>query len=470
MCNKPSHRLYNCPVAIRAGSHPTATALVTKKSLYTYAALDAAIAARQAFLSTHGIGRGDRVLVVVSPSVSCCATLWALFRLGATACPMNPALPETALARTAAMVEAHWMVAEQTVTPLRQPSASTDAPQPASKHPALATIVLTSGSSGAPKAAVHSHENHLAAARTANRNMPLSPGDRWLLSLSLFHVAGLAVLFRCALAGAAAALPEAGLSLEDNLTTSGATHVSLVPTQLYRLLESSRAAAALRNMKGVLLGGAPVAPSLIARAWNAGLSLTRSYGMTETAAQLCATASNASYEELLSDGRPLVSNTIRIGTDGMVEVRGAALFLGYYHGNGHCRRPETADGWFRTGDMGHFDAQGRLHITGRADAMFICGGENIQPEEIEAALCALPGVRRAVVAPLPHDEYGAVPVAFVDKPQSEAWDDAALRDGLAPLLPRFKIPRYFLAWPNTLCPGMKPNRNLFAAEARKRCG
>lgn len=473
MCHKPQRdNPDSCVVALRARSHPEAPAFVVSDREYTYRAWDNEITARQESLASQGVSRGDRVLLVVTPSVSCCATFWALVRLGATVCPVNPALPEKARDRAVNILEPHWMLDADGEASLRRTLTTGPPPVRFDVTPNEAafvpcTMVLTSGSSGPPKAVVHTLSNHIAAATAANRNMALGPGDRWILSLPLFHVAGLAVLFRCVVGGAAVVAPAPGASLETTLIAAHATHVSLVPTQLHRLLASPDALLALRSMKGVLLGGAPAPEELIRRAVAANIPLVRSYGMTETTAQLCATTPGADERDLYASGRPLVADTVRIAADGMVEVRGDTLFAGYYGGAGSFQRPETADGWFRTGDRGYFDDAGRLHISGRFDTMFTRGGENIHPEEIEAALCSLPGVCRAMVVPVPDAEYGAAPVAFVDMPEHDLVKERdVLHEKLASLLPRFKLPRRFLAWPASVPEGMKPDRAAFAALAR----
>jgi o-succinylbenzoate---CoA ligase len=439
MCETSQKPRRTCPIAARAVECPELIAYIAEGERLSYQDCDQAIEACQERLHSQGIHAGDRVVISAPSSLAYCIQLWALFRMGAVACPVNPALPN---------LDSCCRLGS------------------ASLHPPYSTIVMTSGSSGAPRAAVHSLDNHVQAALAANKNMPLEPGDNWLLSLPLFHVAGLAILFRCALAGATAIVPEADKTLEEMLSQSGPTHVSLVPTQLHRLLESPRATETLRFMKGILLGGAPAAGDLIQRAFDAAVPLVCSYGMTETAAQLCATPPGASLDTLLTSGYPLLPDTLRIGADNVIEVGGPTLFQGYITEGNDCHLPLTEDGWFRTGDVGYLDEQGRLHVTGRADAMFISGGENIQPEEIEGALCALPGIRRAVVVPVAHEEWGMVPVAFLDMESQNTIDEANLRTELAKRLPRFKIPKHFLPWPADLDAGMKADRKALADQAR----
>jgi O-succinylbenzoic acid--CoA ligase len=139
---------------------------------------------------------------------------------------------------------------------------------------------------------------------------------------------------------------------------------------------------------------------------------------------------------------------MRIASDGEILVKGETLFKGYGTGT-RLHLPLTSDGWFQTGDLGVVDAKGCLTVLGRKDNMFISGGENIQPEEIEKALLAIKGVEQAVVVPKEDKEFGYRPVAFV-KFHGQAIDPAHLTDILKKELPRFKIPDIFYPWPKGL--------------------
>jgi len=321
-------------------------------------------------------------------------------------------------------------------------------------------MIFTSGSTGNPKAAVLSLRNHIENARLSNANIPLAPGDTWLLSLPMHHVAGFGVLFRCLVAGATIALPEPGAPLACAIETSGATHISLVARQLAQVLD---AGARLGGLKAILLGGSAIPAPLIDRALAAGLPIHTSYGMTETASQIAATPPGATRAQLASSGRPLAADAVRIDEGGRIQVAGPTRFMGYWR-DGALESPFDDAGWFTTSDCGYLDIEGFLHVTGRKDNVFIAGGENIQPEEIERALCALPGIMQAIVVPLAHPEFGATPVAFVAC--SGALDAAKISDALLRVLPRFKVPRHFYCWPGEHAEGgMKVSRAALARRA-----
>jgi O-succinylbenzoic acid--CoA ligase len=301
-----------------------------------------------------------------------------------------------------------------------------------------ATILYTSGSTGAPKAALHTWKNHLYSAKGANANMPLREGDRWLLSLPLYHVGGLAPLVRCALAGATAVVPDPNQRLADDLRRRKVTYVSLVPTQFRRLLEATEGPPP-RSLRGILLGGGPIPGTLVRRAEARGWPVLASYGSTEMASQVATTALGGTGALLGRAGRCLPHRRLRI-EDEQILVAGASLFEGYVTGDG-IDDPRRGDGWFPTGDRGRLDAAGRLRVLGRTDRMFVSGGENIQPEEIEDVLEQLSGIERAVVVPVPHPDYGARPVAFVEGADADSAE--GLRAALADRLPGFKIPEAF---------------------------
>ena len=330
-------------------------------------------------------------------------------------------------------------------------------PRPAGRTPALEDdwrlIVHTSGSSGEPKAALLSSANCSASASAAIERLNLAPGDRWLLSLPLYHVGGIGILMRCLSAGATVVALEAEESLEEALVRSEITHVSVVATQLYRLLQEDGAAEALARMKAVLLGGGPAPEGLVRQAVDRGIPIYTSYGMTETASMIACTMPGDSMERLLTSGKPLVEGTVSISKAGEILVRGESLFEGYLQPDGTLDLPLTEDGWFATGDLGFLDDEGYLHVTGRRDNMFVSGGENIQPEEIEKHLCALEGVEEAMVVAVDDEEWGQRPVAFVRMANRQKAPLRRLEEELREVLPGYMIPNAVLPWPEDLVAG-----------------
>jgi o-succinylbenzoate---CoA ligase len=420
---------------------------------------------------------GSRVALQLPKDEHYVALVLALIRAGHVACPVSDRLPPLGVAQLLGKVACSALISEdeelleaagpdlfkpEPAALLEEgPRSSSHRSEPADiPHERPATIIFTSGSTGAPKAALHAFGNHYYSALGSNANITLRPCDRWLHSLPLYHVGGLSILFRCLLAVATVALPLPGTSPGESIASLGATHVSLVSTQLSRLLRES---ADLGRLQAVLLGGGPVPPSLVDEALARGLPLHTSYGLTEMASQVTTTPPGASLEELRTAGRVLPNREVSISESGEILVRGETLFAGYAEGE-ELDRPVDTEGWFRTRDLGEIDESGYLRVGGRMDNLFISGGENVQPEEIEEALCRLERVDEAVVVPVPDEEFGARPVAFVRLNHGDPRD---LARELEPVLPRFKIPISFHPWPERARRSMKVDRTSLSELARR---
>jgi O-succinylbenzoic acid--CoA ligase len=416
---------------------------------------------------------GSRVALQLPNDERYVALVLALIRAGHVACPISDRLPPRGVAQLlgraacSALISEdqellqtagsglHRLAPEVLLREGRQCAEPADIPQ---ERPA--TIIFTSGSTGAPKAAIHTFGNHYHSALGSNANIALRPGDRWLHSLPLYHVGGLSILFRCLLAVATVALPQPGTTPGESIAGLAATHVSLVSTQLSRLLRES---VDLGGLQAVLMGGGPVPPSLVDEALARGLPLHTSYGLTEMSSQVTTTRPGASLEELRTAGRVLPNREVSISEEGEILVRGETLFAGYAEGE-KLDRPLEAEGWFHTRDLGEIDESGYLRVGGRMDNLFISGGENIQPEEIEEALCRLDGIDEAVVVPVLDEEFGARPVAFV---RAAGRKPEELAQELEPLLPRFKIPISFYPWPEEAPRDMKADRAALGERARR---
>jgi o-succinylbenzoate---CoA ligase len=298
--------------------------------------------------------------------------------------------------------------------------------------PGVALVISTSGSEGEPRGVLLSDASIDAAAAAANHHLPLRPGDLWLDCLPLYHIGGLAILWRCARAGAAVLLHDGfdADAVAADLARQPVTHLSLVPAMLARLLETGVAPPA--SLRHVLIGGAALSQALHDRARAAGWPLNPSYGMSETAAQVATwTPADGPWREGLV-GRPLGKNEIALAADSRIRIRGPQVMLGYLGGGGI-----DEDGWLTTGDLGKIDANGRLTVTGRADDMLISGGRNVHPLEVESCLAGCPGVLDVAVTGLPDKVWGDLIVALV------VGDATAqgIADWCRPRLPGAALPR-----------------------------
>lgn len=489
----------SCLIRKQAQMRPDATALAAPEATWSYAALDRAVdriadrLRHEVAPSQGGAGpSAARVALYLPRSATYLVTVWALMRAGLTACPINTRLPvgeigaylqrigACALVATGETLEAvsgrNASTASEAVcaidmqaveaciedTGANRPGRADGAISIRADHPA--TIIATSGSTGTPKAALHTYGNHYYSADGSNQNIGVEPGDRWMQSLPLYHVGGLAIAFRCWLGGGAVVIPPPDQPLGRAIEACDITHVSMVATQMRRLLHEP--AGDVRSLKAVLLGGSAIPEGYLERAHAQGLPIHTSYGLTEMSSQVATTPPGASLRQLRSAGRVLPHRTVDISEDGELRVRGRTLFNGYLDEDAAPKVPTDADGWFHTGDRGYFDEEDSLHIVGRMDRMFISGGENIQPEEIEQALERFGDIEQAAVVPVPNDEYGHRPVAFVRlREGGEMPGDLGAR--LRRVLAGYKVPNAFHAWPEGLASSrMKIDYDALQAQAQ----
>jgi len=453
------------PLREAADRFPSEPAIVDANGVLTHHQLFAWASGAAPQLGQRGLNPRDRLALVVEPSRHAIASLMGCFRSGVVACPINSRLPGAARNRLLEIAACREVsTPEEWDSPQERPGAPADSAHDVSAdQPAV--IVFTSGSTGDPKAALLSLNNLHHNAVLSNRNIPVVPGDRWLLSLPLYHVSGLGILFRCLAGGGAVALPGLGEAIEDAILRLAVTHVSLVPTQLRRTLRTEQGVRALKRLKAILLGGGPIPGSLLDRAAAHGLPVCTTYGLTEMASQVATSPLGQAPTSTNRGAPPLEPGTVAISNDNEILVRGNSLFLGYARGS-EIVRSLTPDGWFPTGDLGAFDDSGLLHVHGRRDNRFISGGENIHPEEIERELCRIDTVLDAVVVPVDDDEYGQRPVAFLRTTEAEIPDLTTIARTLAPHLPSFKIPDAVFPWPVDLAPpGIKPPRPALARRA-----
>lgn len=283
-------------------------------------------------------------------------------------------------------------------------------------------VVETSGSTGEPKRVVLAR-SAMRASATATAARLGGPGQ-WLLNLPATYVAGLQVLFRSVLAGTEPVVQDTTFVEAAAAMTGERRYVSLVPTQLHRMLEDPDESAALRGFDTVLVGGAAVPADLRARAADAGVRVVATYGMSETCGGC------------VYDGHPLDGVAVAIGADGRVRIGGPVLFE-RYDGRPDLTAEVLHDGWFHTQDLGRLDDDGRLQVLGRVDDVVISGGVNVPGPAVAARLREHPAVRAAEVVGAEDPEWGRRVVACLvgDLSLEEA------RDWVAAAHPRSWAPR-----------------------------
>ncbi|GGO10476.1 O-succinylbenzoic acid--CoA ligase [Microbispora rosea subsp. aerata] len=327
---------------------------------------------------------------------------------GPAALPLSPDLPRPALEAALAALRPTHVVTPDGVR--REPDG---VPSDA------ALIIATSGSTGAPKGVELTAGALLASARASLARLGAGEGDRWLCCLPPSHISGAQVLIRSLLCGTEP-IVHPRFSPAD-VIASGADYVSLVPTQLRRVLDTG---ADLAGFPVILLGGAAAPPALLAEARAAGLRVVTTYGMSETSGGC------------VYDGVPLDGVEVEIGDDGRVRIAGPVLFSGYRL---RAERPFEG-GWFVTSDLGSMD-DGRLTVLGRADDVINTGGRKVVAGAVADVLAGHPAVRDVVVVGRPDPEWGEIVVAVVVPRGDGEVTLGALRDFAKERLPAYAAPR-----------------------------
>ena len=301
-----------------------------------------------------------------------------------------------------------------------------------------AVIVLTSGTTGEPRAAALTRDALLASAAASAANLGWFDDDCWLLAMPIARVGGLSILTRCLIARRAVALASAfdAAQLPGFVRRHRVTLASLVPTMLARVLDAHPQWAPPAYLRAVLIGGAAAPAKLLERAAQRRLPVVITYGCTETCSQVVATPYEHRFDATrCSAGRPLPGAQVRV-VDGHIQVRGPMRMTGYAG-----EPPLDPQEWFDTGDLGNVDADGFLHVTARTGDLIITGGENVYPAEVEHVLETFPGIAAAGVFGVPDDTWGQVVAAAVVAQHGQPIDQQALAAFLGLRLSPHKLPR-----------------------------
>lgn len=298
------------------------------------------------------------------------------------------------------------------------------------------SLMFTSGTTGRAKAVQQTFGNHRASAESAKRHLGYESTDRMLVVTPLFHMSGLAQVYRCALYGSTLYI-ESKFDVSRTLhliASEQITHLSLVAVMLRRLLD---AGLTKHHLRVILVGGGPVPRPLLEEAERRQLPIAQTYGMTETCSQVATLLPPEALDRIGSSGQAIAPTRIRINRDGEIEINGPTVTPGYY--NETEANTWTDDGYWQTGDLGTI-RDGYLYVFDRRSDLIISGGENIYPAEIESVLLRCPGITDAGVTSRPDPTWGSVPIAYI----VGTYDHHELIQLLHDHLAKYKHPKAFI--------------------------
>lgn len=393
-------------------------AIKTNTYSLSYLELDKKIEYCQKDLQNKGVIPGKIIPFLAREDLSTIIMLFALFRMGAIAFPINRRLYNTQITSLKNYIASKVLLV----------------------HKDACLCLQTSGSSGSPKIALLSYMNLYYGALGSINILELEPNSLYLLSLPLHHIAGIIILFRAFLAKATIVLPSDNLLYQ--IQTEQITHLSFVPTQLYRFIKD-RFYNPVPSVRYLLLGGSSIPPYLYKKIKELQIPVLFSYGMTEMSSTI-ATGKDIQNLSILPYRK------ITLSSNNEVLVKGECLFLGYLDRDIAYLDNE---GWFSTQDIGIFNSNSSLRICGRKDRMFISAGENIHPETIENAICKILDAEIVVVVTIPDREFVERPCAFIKT--KRRWKETEYMKILQTHLPSLFLPIRLFPLPATQVKSLK---------------
>lgn len=462
--NKPLIRELRDAIAAHAAEDRTAFEI--NRTVVSYAEFGRRIDAFAAGCHDWGLQRGEAVGLIAPKSVDALAAFFGIMQAGGCACFIEPELAADVIVSRMKLVNMQHLIHAapielqpdsncrvRTLAGLALDEGTFELADLARSDSAM--MLFTSGSTGAPKGLVLSHGNLACNARGVLRHTGTSPRDKLLHVMPVYHTNGVNnQLIVPLIAGATILLMERFRAEETValLRESGITYMTGVPTMYSRMLRHITPEMDFSHLRFLRCGSAPITPALhreIEEAFR--VPLVVSYGLSE--ATCTSTMNPPEHRRIGSIGTVLDGQDVRLlrpganlevpaGAEGEICIGGDALMKGYI---GSDSPSPIIDGWLRTGDLGEFDENGYLTITGRIKDVIIRGGENISPALIELQLSLHPSVQDCCVVGIPHPDLGEIPIAYIVPRSDQILDEITLRSFIRERLSRIYVPEEFHA-------------------------
>jgi len=429
-------------------------------------------------LKESGVKKNDLVGIRDKDPIEFFSTLFALWKIKTTVVPFSEKMPEKNILGWLEELQVNFLIEntkrfeKDKVEPILCRRLNE---QKSQYIEGSGIIILTSGSSGKPKGVLLKEDNLFYSALGTNQFYNFKSQDRWGLTLPHHHIAGLMIPLRCLLAGGSVTLNDSNQSLPLFIREKRPTYLSLVPHQLKEVLnfistnEDEDEENIFPSLKTVLVGGAFLGLQLKKQARDKKIPLSPTFGLSEMASQVTAQHPQDFLNETPSDhiGSLLPYREMVIDENHRILLGGKTIFSGYITKKQFqpLSSKEGEPKLWQSQDLGRLDEFSKLFLTGRQDKVFISGGENINPFEIETVLIEHEKIESAIAISIPHFKFGEVPFVFYqsEKELSDLELDSYCRNKLHP----FKVPHGFSSIKNVSFSTLKPSKDQLSLIARK---
>ncbi|RUQ31995.1 o-succinylbenzoate--CoA ligase [Peribacillus cavernae] len=454
----------------RAELSPDRVAVEFDNRSYTFDELNKMAEETARKLASKGIRYGDICAVLMRNHIDSVVMLHALFYLGVKIVMLNNRLTPNELTWQIIDSQSEWFISEEHFSKkLKQIDKGLSGVKILKKEEIrlftgmdeariqeefilqeTATIMYTSGTSGNPKGVIQTFGNHWWSAMGSVLNLGLTEEDCWFCGVPIFHISGLSIFMRNVIYGMKVILVEKFDETEVNamIQQKGVTIISVVTAMLNRVLLDLGNNSYPDSFRCMLLGGGPAPRHLLDECKSKGIPVYQTYGMTETSSQIVTLAPEYSMTKIGSAGKPLFPSQLKIEVEGrkaMPDEPGEIVVSGPNVTMGYLNREEETEkaiknGWLYTGDIGYLDSEGFLYVMDRRSDLFISGGENVYPAEIESIISQHPAVFEAGVTSTDDEKWGQVPVAFVVVHEDTETDEKELISYCKQHLAAYKVP------------------------------